>query len=126
MSAVPAGCRDAIALLVRGQPYARRSARSELDIALLAASVERPLRLYFLGAAVLQLLQDRETGPAELPAGYRAWASLPELTSVQAFAEARRLDWLRARALPLLLDPQPLSPEAMRVHWRDCGRVLVL
>lgn len=114
-----------LALVIRSLPYARRSARAELDVALAAAALEWPLHLYFLGAAVLQLVPEREPGPVRLPAGYRAWSGLPELTDVRAFAEPAWLARLARQPAPLLLLPEPLDAAAMREHWRGCAAVSV-
>ncbi len=50
------------------------------------------LEVYFLGSALMQLAEDRDGKAAMLPAGYRAWAALPDLAEVAVFAEP---EWLR-------------------------------
>ena len=115
----------AIGLVLRSGPYHQRSARAQLDVALAAAALEQPLRLYFLGAAVLQLLGCREPAKAHLPPGYRAWASLPELTAVTAFAEAGWLDWLEQNGMTSVLPLETATRQQMQADWRACQRVLV-
>lgn len=122
---MPDRTRD-IALIVRSPPYRQRAARTQVDVALLAAALDRPLRLYFVGAAVMQLLAARDTADARLPAGYRAWASLPELTSVRVFAEPSWLARLQRSGADLLLQAEPMDAAVMRSDWRDCKTVLVL
>ena len=117
---------DPIGLVVRAEPYRLRSARAQLDLALVAAAVGRPLQLYFIGASVLQLLGEREPAAAGLPLGYRGWGALTELTEVRAFAEA---DWLeRAGRLGsgLLMPVEAMRPAAMRAHCESCTHVMVL
>jgi len=116
----------AIGLLIRTGPYQQRSARSQLDLALVAASLEKPLQIYFLGQAVLQLLQRRELVSAKLPAGYKAWASLPEMTDVEVFAEPLWLERLQCCHIKLMLQPQALELMHMRVRWQSCEKLLVL
>ncbi|MEJ8568436.1 hypothetical protein [Elongatibacter sediminis] len=118
--------KNSVAMIVRTRPYRQRSARTQLDVALLAAAVECPLRLYFLGAAALQLASAREVGAAQLPAGYRAWASLPELTALHAFVEPDWIDWLQRHGDGPVIDVNPMQTEHMRSDWRACRRVLVL
>ena len=115
-----------IGLVMRSGPYHQRSARGQLDVALAASALEQPLRLYFLGAAVLQLLGTREPGAAHLPAGYRAWASLSELTVVTAFAEPGWLEWLAQCGNRPVLPLEAASRQQMQADWRACHKVLVL
>ena len=115
-----------VAFVVRGAPYGRRSARAELDVVLLAAAVGRPLRLYFIGNALWQVVAGRDPAAAELPAGYRAWAGVSELTDVSAFAEPRRLAWLAGHGYETLLPVVAMEHDRMREDWRGCERVLVL
>jgi hypothetical protein len=124
--ALPSVALPGVALIVRSNPYRQRAARSQLDVALVAGALGRPLRLYFVGAAALQLLTDREPGAAGLPAGYRAWASLPELTEVRAFAEPSWISYFDRRGAAPLLRPEPMAAGDMRSDWRDCDLVLVL
>lgn len=112
--------------MVRSGPYQQRSARSQLDVALVAAALEQHVRLYFLGAAVLQLQSERELSVAHLPAGYRAWASLPGLTDVAAFAEPIWIERLAAHQIKTVLWPEPMTRQQMRADWQDCQRMLVL
>jgi hypothetical protein len=116
----------AIGLVLRSVPYEQRSARAQLDVALAAAALEQPLQLYFLGDSVLQLLCDRGPAAAQLPAGYRAWASLPELTPVSAFAETAWVEWLQRGNLELSLPLRAASRHQMRADWSACHRVVVL
>lgn len=115
-----------VAFVVRGTRYGRRSARSELDVVLLAAAVEHPVRLYFVGSGIWQIVAGGDPASARLPSGYRAWASITELTRVAAFAEPERLDWLAARGYRTVLPVDPMPSARMSAHWRDCVRVLVL
>lgn len=122
----PVGSVPGVALIVRSLSYRQRSARAQLDVALLAAAVECPLQLYFVGGAALQLLARRDTVRSLLPPGYRAWASLPELTEVRVFAEPEWLELLHGRGVELLLQPTAMDARAMQEDWRACGAVLVL
>ncbi len=117
-------CGTAFALLVRTPPYQQRSARSQLDVALVAAALETPLQLYFLGHGAMQLIRQRDLKSANLPAGYKAWASLPEMSHVETFIEA---SWFnRLVGVDLMLNPQALSIKQMRAKWQTCEKVLVL
>jgi hypothetical protein len=116
----------AIGLVLRSGPYQQRCARSQLDLALVAAALDQPLRLYFLGHSVLQLLGAREPRAALLPPGYRGWASLPQLTSVTAFADRNWIDWLVQVGVESVLALEPATRQEMQADWRACRKVLVL
>jgi sulfur relay (sulfurtransferase) DsrF/TusC family protein len=115
-----------IGLLVRSLPYRQRSARAQLDVALVAAALEQQVRLYFLGAAVLQLQPERAPDAAKLPPGYKGWASLPELGEVTAFAEPGWLDRLSKFQGAPILAVTPLTRQEMRTDWQACDRIVVL
>jgi sulfur relay (sulfurtransferase) DsrF/TusC family protein len=114
----------ALALLVRTPPYKQRSARCQLDVALVGAALGKPLQLYFMGDAAMQLIKPRELKSAGLPTGLRAWASLPEMTDVETYIETAWLE--RLIGLDLILNPQPLTVQQMRGRWQNCEKVLVL
>ena len=116
----------AFGLIVRSGPYQQRSARSQLDMALVAAALEIPVRLYFLGDAVLQLTGERTLNSARLPAGYRGWASLPEMTRVRSFAEPAWLERMQQFELNPVLELDPMSLQHMRTDWRVCDKMLIL
>lgn len=112
-----------LALVVRSDPLADRSARAQLDVALAAAAMDVPLEIFFLGAGARHLRPSGESGSAGLPATQRAWPALAGLTEVRAWAEpdvARRAaghgDW----------KVRPLELAAMAERWSACDRVLVL
>jgi sulfur relay (sulfurtransferase) DsrF/TusC family protein len=121
-----AAAADQMGLIVRHPPWRHRAARADLDLALAAAAMDFQLAIYFLGPALLQLAAKRDIRTALLPSGYRAWASLPELTDARVYAEQSWLDACADRSISLILDPAPLSPEAMRASWRRCRHVLMV
>jgi len=114
-----------MALIVRDPPWHHRAARADVDLALAAAAMDFQLEVYFLGPALLQLAAERDSGPALLPGGYRAWASLCELTAARVYAEPDWLDECARRSIPLLLVPDSLSPAAMRDRWGQCRHILM-
>jgi hypothetical protein len=115
-----------VGLLVRSGPYRQRSARSQLDVALVAAALDVPLRLYFLADAALQLADERDTRSAGLPVGYRGWASLASVTSVTVFAEQSWLEHMAELGIEPLLKVQASTRAQMRADWEKCARLLVL
>ena len=118
-----------IGLIIRSGAYQRRSAREQLDVALIAASLDCEVHLYFVAHAVLQLIPRGELQASGLPAGYRAWASLPgimENRNWHAFAEVEWLDRLKDQKIATALELRGCSPLEMRKCWADCDRVLVL
>jgi hypothetical protein len=120
------GAMPILGLVLRSAAYQQRSARSQLDVALLAAALDAPLRLYFMGESALQLVGNRDTRPAGLPVGYRGWASLTGLTSVSAFIEPAWLERLSDLGIEPLLPVKAKSKAQMRTDWRKCARILVL
>lgn len=123
---MPAGHSASLALIVQSAPYKDRVARTDLDIALAAAALDFTISVYFQGHSVLQLAAQRNASDALLPAGYRAWAALPDLADARIFAEQNWLDLCRVAELELLLPVEALGEAAMRRSWRNCDHVLVL
>lgn len=118
-----------LGLVIRSSAYAQRSTRTQLDVALLAATLDFNLHLYFIGNAVLQLIGRGDTSVALLPAGYRAWASLPELSEqgeLQAFAEVAWLDKLSRNGLQTCLPVKACTHFEMRREMIHCDRLLTL
>ena len=116
-------------LIIRSLAYEHRSARSQLDVAMLAASLDLDLRLYFVGEAVMQLVSREDHHSALLPAGYRAWASLPELieqAGLITFAEPGWLARLEQNNMQPCLDLVPADSAQMRKDWGSCDRLLLL
>lgn len=106
-----------------GHPYRRRSPRSEVDFVLAAMAMDYQVEIYFLGSAILQLSMNRELDGSGLPAGYRAWASLPEMGEFRIFAEQ---DWLSNASQDLMLPVIGLDQKQMREQWRNCMQSVVL
>lgn len=125
-----AAVQNSLALIIRSAPYARRSARSQLDMALAAAAVDIELEVYFIGAAVLQLALGRNPSGALLPAGYRGWGGLQQLAHEQSpasvFAEREWLSRCREADMTLCVEPEALNARQMQQRWRRCQRVLVI
>jgi len=120
------GRTPVLALIVQSPPYRNRVARTEIDFALAAAALDFGIRVYFPGAAAMQLVVQRNPAVAGLPAGYRAWGALPDLAESRFFVEQRWFDLYQARKLDLAVPVEPLSAEDMRRTWRDSDHVLVL
>jgi sulfur relay (sulfurtransferase) DsrF/TusC family protein len=118
--------RHRLVLLLRGRPYRQRAARADLDLALTAAALDFDLDLYFLGAALLQLAAGRDGAAALLPAGYRAWGALPDLTGLRAYAEREWLERCARHSIELLLPVQGLDADEMTDRWRQCRHALLL
>ena len=123
---MPAEAPLRLALLVRSGAFDHRSARSEVDFALAASALDFELEIFFLGAAVLQLLDDRDSASALLPGGLKAWAALPDFSPARVYAEQNWLDRCRSEALSLVLPVTGLSSADFQQHWRSCNRVLVV
>ena len=123
---MPARHSSSLALIVRGAPYERRVARSDLDIALAAAALDITISVYFQGCSVMQLAAKRNVSEALLPAGYRAWAALPDLSGARIYAEQNWLDLCRTAGLDLVLPVTAMSEPDMKRYWRNCDHVLVL
>jgi sulfur relay (sulfurtransferase) DsrF/TusC family protein len=115
-----------LALIVRGRPYRHRAARADLDMVLAAAAMDFRIEVYFLGGSVMQLVAHRDSSPALLPSGYRAWAALPDLAEVGVYAEREWLKRCEWGALPLLLPVQARSAAEMQASWRRCRHILMV
>lgn len=115
-----------LALVVRQTPYAQRSAREQLDVALAAAVLEIPLELYFLGESGWQLASGRDPSAARLPAGLKGWASLSGMTEVRFFVDQAFAERLQENAVETAVPLEPLAVDQMSRRWRKCARVLSL
>jgi len=118
-----------LGLIVRNTAYSQRSTRTQLDVALLAATLDFNLHLYFVGNAVLQLIGRGDTSVALLPAGYRAWASLPELSEqaeLEVFADVAWLDRLSRNGQQTCLAVKACTALEMRQKMTHCDRLLTL
>lgn len=118
-----------LGLVIRSTPYQQRSPRSQLDVALLAGTLDFDLQLFFTGSSVMQLVPRGSTVAAGLPPAYRAWGSLPDLfesAALSVYAEPAWLEKLRQLKLEPCLRPEPLSLPHMRAEWAACDRVMVL
>jgi sulfur relay (sulfurtransferase) DsrF/TusC family protein len=123
---MPSGRTTSLALIIRRAPYRDRVARADIDIALAAAALDFQVSICFMGLSLLQLAA-RTNGPeAMLPKGYRAWASLPDLTATRFYAEQRWLEFCQAEGLELLTPVEALDESEMRRAWRSCDHVLAL
>jgi len=115
-----------MALIIRSGPFSRRSARSQLDMALAAASLEIQLELFFIGPGVLQIITGGEPAAAGLPSGLKAWKSVAELTEVKAWVPDGQWPAIQACGQPMLLNARPLAADEMRARWAGCDRALVI
>lgn len=120
------GGRQPLAFIVRQAPYAQRSPRAQLDVALAAASLEIPLEIYFLGAGVWQLAVRRDPEVAGLPRGLKGWAAVADMTPVRFFAEAGACARLVKAKADWLVNVEPLDLVSMASRWRACERVMAL
>jgi sulfur relay (sulfurtransferase) DsrF/TusC family protein len=123
---MPSATHCRLALLVRSGAFDHRTARSEIDLALAASALDFKLELFFLGAAVLQLVPERDTARALLPGGLKAWAALPDFSPARVYAEQGWLDRCRSDSLALILPVTGLRPTEFQKHWRRCNHVLVV
>ncbi len=77
-----------LGIVVRSEPYTKFAGREILDPALAAASLELPLRVFFIGDGLLHLLPDQQPASINVVAYTRGWAALWHLSdSVELYAE---------------------------------------
>jgi sulfur relay (sulfurtransferase) DsrF/TusC family protein len=117
---------SSLAIIVSSKPYEQRVARANIDLALAAAALDFELRVYFSGSSIFQLAAERQTENAMLPAGYRAWAALPDLAEVRIYVERRWLDICIARGVELSMPVEALNSSGMKRSWRNCQHVMVI
>ncbi len=118
-----------LGLIVHDSAYEQRSARTQLDVAMLAATLDFNLHIFFIGKALLQLVSRGDTAAALLPAGYRAWASLPDLVDqaeLQVYADVEWLERLRRNGQGVCLPVRACSAIEMRREMKLCERLLTL
>lgn len=115
-----------LALVVRKAPYAQRSARTQLDVVLAAATLELPMEVYFLGEGVWQLAAEREPGAAGLPRGLKGWAAIDQMTRVAYFAEAGALQVMRDHNVDTVVAVEGLDQSAIADRWLACRQVMSL
>jgi len=112
--------------VVRSWPGRSREARAEVDFALAALALDFEVEVYFTSDAVLQLAEDKDAAKALLPAGFKAWAALPELGEARLFAESAWLKRCEKLGIGLSLPVEGLGYGRMKRQWRDCDQVVVL
>lgn len=115
-----------LALIFRNAPYRGRAPRADLDLALAAAALDLTVEIYLLGPALLQLAADLQPDAAGLPAGYRAWAALPELTETVVYGEKAWVDYFSRMRTELILPARALSAPQFRTHWRRHDHAMVI
>ncbi len=115
-----------LALIIQSAPYKNRVARADLDLALAAAALDFDVRIYFPGRSAIQLVEQRNASEALLPAGYRAWAALPDLASTRIFVEQKWFDFFLERGMELVMPVEPLDISGFSLSWRSCDHVVVL
>ena len=115
-----------LGLLVRTGPYLSREARSEVDLALAALTLDCMIEVYFFGDSVLQLAKDKDANEAGLPTGYKAWSALPELGEVRFHAESAWLGRCERRGIELSMPVEGLEHAGIKNRWRGCDYVVVL
>jgi len=115
-----------LALIVQTMPYENRVARANIDLALAAAAMDFDLHVYFSGAAIMQLVLERDVSGAMLTAGYRAWAALPELAATFIYGEQSWLDYCRQKDIELVMPARGLSPSKIKSAWRRHAHVMVV
>lgn len=113
-------------MIVRQAPYQQRSARTQLDVALAAATLELPLELFFLGNSVWQLAAERNIQAAGLPRGLKGWGALAQMTEVTFFADQAQLQLMRDAGVETTVGIEAMNPGNMTRRWRGCKRVLTL
>jgi sulfur relay (sulfurtransferase) DsrF/TusC family protein len=117
---------SSLALFIQSAPYKNRVARADVDLALAAAALDLDIRVYFPGHSAMQLVAQRNASEAQLPAGYRAWAALPDLAGSRVFVEQEWLDFCLGRGLELVMPVESLDAQGFRDSWRSCDHVMVL
>lgn len=115
-----------IGLIVRSAPFAGRSGRDQLDLALAAATLGAAIELFFTEAGALQLLGDRTPSAAGLPGGIRGWASLPELAEVKAWVSEEAYQALTDSNTTWALDVAPAKAGHMARRLAGCDCVMVV
>ncbi len=116
---------ERLGLVIRSAPWVGRAGRDALDLALAAATLDIALDLFFIGDGALQLLADREPGPAGLPPGYRAWASLPDLGEVRYHVDADQWAALESSGARCLIEAHRVPAADMPALQAACDCLLV-
>lgn len=117
---------SSLALLVRSRPHTDRETRSRPDLALAAAALDFRVEVYFIGSALMQLAAELDSAAALLPAGYRAWAAVTELSEACFFADAAWLERLEGQGIDFIVPVHGLGTDSMRQRWRECAHVVVV
>lgn len=117
---------SSICLLLTAAPFAGREPRAELDVAMAAAAMDFRLEVYFLGDALLQLVDGAQGAAALLPPGLKGWSALPELGEVRLFAAENQLTRLQDLGIFPALEILALDESGMRTRWREAAEVVVM
>jgi sulfur relay (sulfurtransferase) DsrF/TusC family protein len=114
-----------IGIIVRSDPYYRRAGRERLDPALAAASLEIPLKVFFIGDGVLHLLPGQEPGDLPAAAFTRGWGAVAGLSErVELFVDSAALDCVASNSLDLPHGVQALDCRALASEMASCGGII--
>jgi len=110
-----------VGILVRSDPYRQRAGRERLDLAMIAAALDLPVRVFFVGDGLLHLAANQS--PAALPAApyTRGWLALLELGSaVSLFAQQSGMQNLQSEEFPVTV----LDEDRLAASIQECRMVL--
>ena len=110
-----------IGILVRSDPYRQRAGRERLDLAMIAAALDLPVRVFFVGDGLLHLAAAQS--PTALPAApfTRGWLALLELGgAVSLYAQQCALQNLQSEEFPVTA----LDDDGLSASLHECRMVL--
>lgn len=114
-----------IGIVVRSDPYTRRAGRESLDPALAAASLDIPLKVFFIGDGILHLLPRQQPGALPASSYTRAWMALLDLSQeVTLFAESAAAAQVSGWSEGLPREVRVTGKEVIARELNDCSTVL--
>ena len=114
-----------LGILVRGDPYSRRAGRERLDPALAAASLDMPLRVFFIGDGLLHLLPGQQSERLPAVQFTKGWGALDGLSEhVELYVESAAFERVCGAAGELKTRVQVLEKTAIAGKMSECRAVL--
>lgn len=111
-------------IVMRQSPYGCSLSRASIDLALAMGAFEQDFDLLFMGAGILQLLQDQHSELLGVKNAAKTLGSLPLYDKESVYVDAAALQAYGLETRDLVLLVEPLEPEQLAALLNDCDHVL--
>lgn len=111
-------------IVMRQTPYGSSLARSSIDLALAMAAFDQDFDVLFIGAGILQLVQDQQSEALGIKNAGKTLSSLPLYDKASVFVDAAALQTYGFSEQELVLPVAVLDSAGLTALLNDCDHVL--